>query len=44
MVEVSREVNRDLIKTLRVSGFVLIDYLSLAINLPRTGSLEALQK
>ena len=44
MMEVSREAYRNLIKTLEVSGFVLIGNFPLIINIPRTDSLEAFQK
>ena len=40
MMEVSREVYLNLIKTLKVSGFVLIDNYALVIG---TGSLKAFQ-
>ena len=43
MMEVSREVYLDLIKTLKVSGFVSIGNFAFVINIPGTGSLEAFQ-
>ena len=44
MIEVSREVYWDLIKTLKVLEFVLIGNFALVIYIPRTVSLEAFQK
>ena len=44
MIEVSREVYLDLIKILKVSGFVLIGNFPLVINRPRKPSLKAFQR